>query len=82
MPKVFLNENDKLCDRFVAWIYGQMGVHRLTQQQMGDVLGITQQAFGKKLRRRQFSYRDFLAIVAYFGPEPSEIAWLVGKGSI
>lgn len=82
MPKVFTNENDKLCDRLASWVYGQMRVRRITQQQMADELGITQQAFGKKLRRRQFSYRDFLTIVAYFGPEPGEIAWLIGKGSI
>lgn len=81
MPKVFIDENDKLCDRLAVWVYGQMRVRRITQQQMADELGITQQAFGKKLRRRQFSYRDFLTIVAYFRPETSELAWLVGKGS-
>jgi len=82
MPKVYLNEKDRLSDRLAAWVYGQMKSNRITQKQLASELDITQQALGKKLRNKQFSYKDFVTFVAYFSPDASELAWLVGKRGV
>ena len=79
MPRVYLNEKDRLSDRLASWVYGQMKLNRITQQRLADELGISQQALGKKLKNKQFSYKDFITFVAFFCPDASELAWLVGK---
>lgn len=82
MPKVFLSEKDKLNNRLATWVYGQMKLRSITQSQLADELQITQQALSYKLKNRQFSFADFVTIVSVFVPDPSELAWLVGrKGS-
>ena len=82
MPKVYLNEKDRLSDRLAAWVYGQMKAHRITQKQLAQELDITQQALSYKLRNSLFSYPDFVTIVAVFNPDASELAWLVGKRGV
>ena len=62
MPKIFLTKEDALSDRLVMLIYGTMKVKRLTQTYMADKLGITQQAFGKKLKKAQFSYLELITV--------------------
>ena len=83
MPKVYLNEKDKLIERFVSWVYGQMRTKQITQRKLADELQVTQPALSYKLKNHQFSYSDFVTIVKVFDPDPGELAWLVGrKGSI
>ena len=82
MPKVYLNEKEKLSDRLASWVYGQMKSSRVTQGQLAKELDITQQALSYKLRNRSFSYPDFITIVAVFNPDASELAWLVGKRGV
>lgn len=79
MPKVYLNEKERLSDRLASWVYGQMKLQGITQTQLAGDLQITQQALSYKLKHRQFSYADFITIVDVFGPDPGELAWLVGK---
>ena len=79
MPKTFLSEKDRLSDRFTSWVQGQMKLRHITQKQLADELQITQQALSYKLKNRQFSFADFVTIVGVFAPDPSELAWLVGK---
>ena len=62
MPKVYLTKQDKLNNRLVSLIYGTMKVKRITQTMMADKLMISQQAFGKKLKRCQFSFADLTTI--------------------
>ena len=62
MPKIFLTKEDALSDRLVMLIYGTMKVKRLTQTYMADKLGITQQAFGKKLKKAQFTYLELITV--------------------
>ena len=79
MPKVYLNENDRLNDRLASWVYGQMKLKRITQKQLAEQMDITQQGLSYKLKCRQFSFNDFLTIVDVFDPDQSELVWLVGK---
>lgn len=79
MPKVYLNEKDRLSDRLASWVYGQMKLKGITQTRLAGDLQITQQALSYKLKNKQFSYADFVTIVDVFGPDPGELAWLVGR---
>lgn len=83
MPKVFFSKQKKLNDRFASWVYGQMKLKHISQRMLAEELQITQQALSYKLKKHQFSFADFITIVDVLEPDPSELAWLVGrKGSI
>ena len=62
MPKVYITKQDKLNNKLVALIYGTMKVRHVTQTTMADKLEISQQAFGKKLKNKQFTFSDLVTI--------------------
>ncbi len=82
MPKIYLNERDRLKDRISAWMYGQMKKKQITQQRLAKELCITQQAFSQKLKRCQFSIDEFMVIVNIMDPEADELMWLIGRGRV
>ena len=79
MPKVYLNQKDRLNDRLASWVFGQLKLKRITQKQLAEQLEITQQGLSYKLKVRQFTFSDFITLVDVFEPDASEVAWLVGK---
>lgn len=62
MPRVYITKQQKLNNRLVTLIYGTMKVKGFTQTQMADELGISQQAFGKKLKNSQFTFADLTTV--------------------
>ena len=62
MPRVHLTREDSLSEHLVTLIYGTMKVRHISQFRMADKLGISQQAFGKKLKRKQFTFSDLTVI--------------------
>ena len=62
MPKVYLTKQEELKNKLVTLIYGTMKVKRLSQAHMADKLGISQPAFGKKLKNKQFTFGDLVTI--------------------
>ena len=62
MPRVYITKQQQMNDRLVSLIYGTMKVQHVTQRQMADKLGITQQAFSKKLKDAQFAFADLTTI--------------------
>lgn len=77
MPKVYLSEKDRLCQKLGSWVYGQMRINRISQAKVADELGVTQQAFSKKLKKCRFTYEDFLTFVKIFNPTQNDLLWLV-----
>ena len=67
MPKVYLTKQDEMSNRLVTLIYGTMKVKHITQTSMAETLGISQQAFGKKLKNHQFTYWDLVRIFERLG---------------
>lgn len=61
----------------VSRIYGTMKVKRITQRQIADVLDISQQAFGKKLKNGQFTFWDLVTIFETLGFEDEQILSLM-----
>lgn len=62
MPRVYITKQQKLNNRLVMLIYGTMKIKRVTQTQMAKQLGISQQAFAKKLKNCQFTFADITTI--------------------
>ena len=62
MPKVYLTKQEKLNNKLTVLVYGRMKVKRITQTQMGDLLGISQQGFSKKLKKAKFTYPELVLI--------------------
>jgi len=82
MPKVFLSENKRLTEKFVAWVYGEMKVRKISQRQMAAELDISQQALSVKLKTKSLSFEDFLTIIRVLEPDERELDRLIGrKGS-
>lgn len=79
MPRVYMSESKRLSARLASWMYGQMKLKGISQRMLAEELQITQQALSYKLKKHQFSFADFVTIVGVFAPDPSELAWLVGK---
>lgn len=62
MPRVYLTKQDELNNRLVMLIYGTMKVKRITQTQMARQMEISQQAFAKKLKKKQFTFSDLVTV--------------------
>lgn len=79
MPRVHLNENDRLSDRLVSWTYGEMKCRKISQRTMADEMGITQAALSQKLKNRSITFKDFLVIVRMLEPDAKELDRLLGR---
>lgn len=77
MPKVYVTNNERLCARLAAWVYGQMKVRRITQQDIADIRGVSRQAISKKLISQSFDFEDFVTFVELFEPDDSELRRLI-----
>lgn len=73
MPRVYITKQQQLNNRLVAMIYGTMKVQHVTQRQMADKLGISQQAYAKKLKNSQFTFADLVTIFEVLDMPDEEI---------
>lgn len=79
MPRVYLSENERLTERLVAWVYGQMKVKKIPQRIMAEEMEISQPALAQKLKNRSFTYSDFLTFVRVLEPDTKELDRLLGR---
>lgn len=63
MPKVYLKETDKILNRIKEFIIGRAKRLNLTQTQIANELGITQQCYSKKLKRLSFSCGELVELL-------------------
>lgn len=77
MPRITSRRKQYKAKDIGAWIAGKMREARLTQEYMADKLGISQQAYGQKLRKSQFSYADLLTILQEIQASDEEIIKLM-----
>lgn len=62
MPRIHLTKQDQLNDRLLTMILGTMRLKRISQESIAQTLGITRQAFGKKLKSKHFTFSDLVTI--------------------
>lgn len=79
MPKVFLNENERLCQRLSSWVYGELKCRGITQRSMAEEMEISQQALSQKLKANSFTFTDFLAFIRVLEPDERELDRLLGR---
>ena len=73
MPRVYITKQQQMNNRLVSLIYGTMKVQHVTQRQMADKLGISQQAYAKKLKNSQFTFVDLVTIFEVLDMPDEEI---------
>jgi predicted transcriptional regulator len=62
MPRVHINKKKYMISDFRVWVIGKMNVLGKSQADMGNLLGISQPAFGKRLRTSNFDYSQIITI--------------------
>lgn len=83
MPRVYLTKQEKLNEKLATLIYGTMKVKHITQTQMAGFLGISQQAFSKKLKTVQFTFSDLVTIFEVLElPDEDILAVMRERGKI
>ena len=78
MPRVYLNERQKLCHRLATWVQGEKKRLNLSDTDLAEEYGISQQAMSRKLRLEQFSFSDYLFFVQKFQPDNATLLYIVG----
>lgn len=73
MPKVYITKQQQMNNKLVSLIYGTMRVQNIAQRQMATRLGISQQAFSRKLKNAQFTFSDLVIIFEELGTPDEEI---------
>lgn len=78
MPKTYITKQEKLNRNLSAWIYGQMKVNRVTQQQIADAIGIKQPSLNYKLKNGNFTFQDLTSVFAILEPDGETLLRLMG----
>jgi len=69
MPKVYLDNDDRLNAKLTAWIYGQLKVQHKSQKGLADEMGMCQQALSRKLAAQSFKFTDLVHAIHYLQPD-------------
>ena len=77
MPRVAIKKKEYMISDLSEWIAGRMYAMKVRQKEMGELLGITQQAFCKKLKKSNFDYRELLSILKKLEATDEEILRLM-----
>lgn len=77
MPRGFLKEKEYRVNDFTIYLLGEMSLQGISQEQMAQKLGITQQAFSYKKKHRSFSHKDIITIFDYLKTPDAKILQLM-----
>ena len=80
MPKVYISKMERQRDRIVAYVYSELKIRGLKQQDLASYMGITQQSLSQKLRRKRLKFDDYVQIVNYFDADDYQLRRLAGIG--
>lgn len=78
MPKVYMTEKDRICNRLARWVYGELKVRKMSIRTLAEKRGISHQALSRKLRTASFDYYDFVFFVQELQPSDSELKVIIG----
>lgn len=73
MPRVLLGKENNMSKYFTQWINHKKSDEKISNQTIGECLGITSQAFGQKLKNNQYTLDDFVKIIKFFNASEEEI---------
>ena len=78
MPRVYLSEQQRLNDRLARWLVGEMKLQGISQRQLAESRGVTQQALSKKIKSRSFDFEDVCCFIRVLKPEIDEVKRFMG----
>ena len=73
MPRVAINKQNYMLKDLSNWIIGRMRIMKKSQAYMGELLGISQVAFGKRIQKTSFDYSEMLVILKELQATDEEI---------
>ena len=77
MPRVSIKKKDYMVSDLSEWIAGRMYARKIRQQDMAELIGITQSAFCQRLKTGFFTYRELLSVFKYLEATEEEILRLM-----
>ena len=78
MPRVYLNQQEKLNAKLSRWVYGELKVRKMSQAQLAREMQISQQALSMKLKIARFTFEDLCTFIRVFKPETDDLERLLG----
>ena len=78
MPKTYITKEQRQRAHLSAWVYGAMKTSGITQTQLAERLGCSQQKVSKMLKHQHFTYDDLIVIFNVFRPDQYELDNLLG----
>lgn len=77
MPRVTLKKREYAEKDFIKWLKSEMEDRGIKQEDMGKLLGISQQAFSARVKKRQFNIKEVMIIFHEFDTPTDEIGHLL-----
>ena len=77
MPRVAIKKKEYMISDLSQWIKGRLYAKKLRQEDVANLLGISQSAFSHRLRLSYFTYGDLLSILKYLDATDEEILRLM-----
>ncbi len=79
MPRVAINKQAYLTNDLYAYLIGQMRVRGITQQSLGEQLGLSQQVISGKLKKKQLSTEELIRVLDILEVDGDMLAHLMGR---
>ena len=77
MPRVHILRKKYMLQDLSDWITGKMRIQKKSQAHMGQLIGMSQVAFGYRLRRGEFEYSQLIEILKELKASDEEILKLM-----
>ena len=77
MPRVQILRKKYMIQDLSDWITGKMRIQKKSQAHMGQLIGMSQVAFGHRLRRGEFEYSQLIEILKELKASDEEILKLM-----
>ena len=77
MPRIQAYKKKYMVRDFAHYVKDKTKEMNMTQAEVAEVLGTTQQNLSYKINHDAFSYADFLALMEIFKPDEKEVMRLV-----
>lgn len=77
MPRVAIKKKEYMVTDLIKWIVGQMHVLHINQEEMGEVIGVNQSGFSKRLKQGKFTYAELISILKHLQATDEEILRLM-----
>ena len=78
MPKIYTSEKDRINARIQRTIAGYMAEHKVRQQDLADIWGITQPAVGYKLKSGSITLEEFARANRLLQMDPEDLVNMLG----